>query len=91
MQRCIIIHFEKVYDIIVCGGTGDIFWEEILGRKKMWDTLKDDMHCKIELPDENKQRIFIAYYHPANRYPKILNYYGIANVYKHAIENEDKE
>lgn len=39
-----------------------------------------------------KERLFIDYYHPANRYPSLLNYYGIVNIYQQAIiEKCDKE
>ena len=32
-----------------------------------------------------KERLFIDYYHPANRYPTLLNYYGLVNIYQQAL------
>ena len=32
-----------------------------------------------------RERLFIDYYHPANRYPALLNYYGIVNIYQQAL------
>lgn len=39
-----------------------------------------------------RERLFIDYYHPANRYPSLLNYYGLINIYQQAlIEKETKK
>lgn len=40
---------------------------------------------------KNRKRLIIDYYHPANQYPVLMNYYTIANIYQQAlIEMENK-
>ena len=63
----------------------------------IWGQSIKDYDC----PDENwiyKTRInnhsviVIDYYHPANQYPDLLNYYGLMNIYQLALKrnyNED--
>ena len=35
--------------------------------------------------------MFIDYYHPANRFPDLLNYYGLVNIYQQAIIENDRK
>lgn len=69
-------------DIVVCGATfGDI--DRITGNiiKKCQC---DNWYYYSEAIGD-KERLFIDYYHPANRYPALLNYYGIISIYQQAL------
>jgi hypothetical protein len=67
-------------DIIVCGYTfealNSIYDNQI--NKKSSD-YNDNWFYRID------NRLVIDYYHPANRYPALLKYYGIVNIYQQAL------
>jgi len=70
-------------DIIICGATfSDINTitgnTMIKGSNENWFYYSDAIG--------GKERLFIDYYHPANRYPKLLNYYGIVGIYQQALK-----
>ena len=69
-------------DIIVCGGTAAALNEICDGKIKQY-------YCDNWYYYSNaiggRERLFIDYYHPANRYPALLNYYGIVNIYQQAL------
>lgn len=69
-------------NIIVCGATfGDI--NRIMGNPCQKGECDNWYYYTNAIG--NRERLFIDYYHPANRYPALLNYYGIVNVYQQAI------
>ena len=39
----------------------------------------------------NHSVIVIDYYHPANQFPDLLNYYGLMNIYQLALRRKDNE
>ena len=53
-------------DIIICGNT----WETI---HNLWETPVQRYDCIWEI----QGRLFVDCYHPANRYPHMLNYYSL--------------
>ena len=56
-------------DIVLCGGT----WQYI---KDYWDDNK-----KVARPVYHPDKFYyIDYYHPANRYPNLLNYYALGGI-----------
>lgn len=68
--------------IIVCGSTFHLLKDNLKEPKKL---IFGTDSCKLP-PDRGCKRIgdttVIAYYHPANRRPAALNYYGIAEMYQ---------
>lgn len=32
-----------------------------------------------------RKRLFIDYYHPGNRWPDLINYYGLLGIYQQAL------
>lgn len=70
-------------DIIICGATFASL-NQILnqpmekGSNENWFYYSDALG--------GKERLFIDYYHPANRYPALLNYYGIVGIYQQALK-----
>lgn len=68
--------------IIVCGYVGDIVNELLLpGFKKVRD-------CNWVYDYEGKT--IIDYYHPADQFPDLLNYYGIVGVYQQFIKGAEE-
>ncbi|MEA4928047.1 MAG: hypothetical protein VB104_05155 [Candidatus Limiplasma sp.] len=73
-------------DIIICGGTRDAF--NIACEISDCPVLRaDTLHGYSLIKVCGRPRLVIDYYHPANRYPRILNYYGIVGIYRHALAN----
>lgn len=69
-------------DIIVCGGTSDDLDYLFDGTLKA--NICDNWYYYNTYLG-NKERLIIDYYHPANRYPALLNYYGITSIYQQAL------
>lgn len=67
--------------VIICGYTMGLL-EKILGVsiKKVWNK---NLYYYTEINGEKV--IVIDYYHPANRYPDIMNYYALTNIYQLAL------
>lgn len=69
-------------DIIICGATfGDI--NRIMGNPCKKGECDNWFYYSDAIG--KRERLFIDYYHPANRYPALLNYYGIVNIYQQAL------
>ena len=64
--------------IILFGGTFEYFKQAY---KKINLQMTDDLHCCHGML-AGRDRLFIDYWHPANRYPPIVMYYGITNIYQ---------
>lgn len=70
-------------DIIICGSTfSDI--NNILGEPMKKGSNENWFYYSNAI--NGKTRLFIDFYHPANRYPKLLNYYGIVGIYQQALK-----
>lgn len=67
--------------IIVCGGTFD-FLKQIYGLEI--ERSNDNWYYWLDL--ENMKNILVLdYFHPAVRYPELLTYYGLTNIYQQAL------
>lgn len=71
-------------DIIVCGYTfaslNEVYDGKLIKQQKNWFCFTEEIG--------GKKRLVIDYYHPANRYPRLLNYYGLVNIYQEALKSE---
>lgn len=67
--------------IIVCGGTFQFL-------KKIYEIeikqSSDNWYYWLDL-GEMKNILILDYFHPAVRYPELLTYYGLANIYQQAL------
>lgn len=69
-------------EIIVCGATfGDL--NRISGNKSQKGSCDNWFYFSDAIG--GKERLFIDNYHPANRYPALLNYYGLVGIYQQAL------
>lgn len=79
--------------IIVCGSTFHLLKDKSKEPDSERKLIFGADSCKL-LPDRGCKRIgdttVIAYYHPANRRPAALNYYGIAEMYQSLLKEEKK-
>lgn len=69
--------------IIICGNTVD-YLEIIFDEHFTKENYNDNWFYFYKL-DNGNEILIIDYYHPANQYPKLLNYYGIANIYQQSL------
>lgn len=74
-------------EIIVCGSTFDIINSLYDNHIKTKDNYCDNWYYFTDIISE-KRRLVIDYYHPANHYPALLNYYGLINIYQQALISE---
>ena len=73
--------------VIVCGYTGsalDIIAERMTGRK-VRDTYNENLYYTMEL--NGNKVLVLDYWHPANHFPKEMNYFGLAAVYQLGLKN----
>ena len=42
----------------------------------------------LELNVARKERLFIDYYHPANHWSDLMNYYGLMGIYQQALKEK---
>lgn len=68
--------------IIICGNTYN-FLKNILHEENL-PHINENRFTIVDLFGE--EVIIINYYHPANRYPDILNYYGLLAIYQQALK-----
>ena len=73
-------------DIIVCGYTFGALNEILGGVSKDWNANR--FYYSKAFGD--RERLILDYYHPANRYPDILNYYSLAAIYQQALLSKCK-
>lgn len=71
-------------EIIVCGSTFGSLLTKVLCRTALTDkTRNDNWYYYMEIC--GKERLVIDYYHPANRWPDLMNYYGLIGIYQQAL------
>jgi hypothetical protein len=76
-------------DIVVCGGTKNELFAAV-GLSDNEEAMSN-FYKYSYINFCGRKRLLIDYYHPANRYPRVLNYYGITGIYCHACQSrEDK-
>lgn len=71
-------------DIIVCGSTFSSL-NLMYNNSICPEGAKCDNHFYNTDIISGNQTIIIDYYHPANRYPALVNYYAITNIYQQAL------
>lgn len=74
-------------DIIVCGATANDV-NHITGGSIKCEPCDNWYYWSDAIG--GKERLYIDYYHPANRYPTLLNYYGLVNIYQQALKEKVK-
>ena len=72
--------------VIVCGRTYD-FFDMIPGMGGGFN--EPSAGCYEEFLVNDHPVIVVNYWHPANRYPKIMNYYGLVSIYQQALKNPE--
>ncbi len=78
----IIKEFELIdADIIVCGYTFGILMDKVF--KVEYKKNPDNWAYYMDLC--GRERLVIDYYHPANQYPDLSNYYAVTNIYQQAL------
>lgn len=73
--------------IIICGYTGSAL-EIILGKEFRSKREPNDFYY-VTL--NNHDVLVLDYWHPANHYPDILNYYGLMGIYQQALIEKTKK
>ena len=74
-------------DIIICGATFktllsavyNISWENQIKHSDNW-------YYYLNL--DGKERLFIDFYHPANHWPDLMNYYALISIYQLALKEK---
>ena len=67
--------------VIICGYTASTL--DIIIGEKVRNARNDNLSYKITL--NNHDVLVLDYWHPANQYPDIMNYYGIMSIYQLAL------
>ena len=74
--------------VIVCGYTISSL-NIIMGTEiKDYDSPNENWFYSTQLNEHDV--IVLDYYHPANQYPDLLNYYGLLGIYQQALKNNGK-
>lgn len=72
-------------DIVICGATfGDI---NTITDKKVNKGSNDNWYYYTDII--GRRRLYIDYYHPSNRFPSLLNFYGLVGIYQQALKEEE--
>lgn len=85
-DRSLLLEQLKICDptIIICGYTIDPLIEIFGDIKKVHN---ENLYYYINLNEHNV--LVLDYWHPANQFPKIMNYYGLVNIYQQALLNKN--
>lgn len=75
--------------VIICGYT--ISSLNVIFEKDIKDYRKPDDNWIYFMEINNHKVIVIDYYHPANQYPDLMNYYGLMNIYQMALLRKESE
>ncbi|MDY3822323.1 MAG: hypothetical protein SOZ82_04345 [Eubacteriales bacterium] len=77
--------------VIVCGSTFHLLKDGVgqSDKKRIFGEETSSFPDKGCFPVDGK--IGIAYYHPVNRYPALLSYYGLAGMYHHCLKQTGKQ
>lgn len=71
--------------VIICGYTGEML--ECILDTKVRAKRNDNFIYDISLNGHDV--IVLDYWHPANYYPDLMNYYGLVNIYYQALKEKD--
>jgi len=71
-------------DIVICGSTFWILHRFVFGKDPLnGKSTCDNWYYYMNL--DGKERLYIDYYHPANHWPDLVNYYAITSIYQQAL------
>ena len=73
-------------DIVICGSTFKTLRAKVFDRELQDIDKSDNWYYYLNL--DGKERLFIDSYHPANRWPDLMNYYTITNIYQQALKEK---
>ncbi len=78
-------------DIVICGSTFKSLYKAIVGDfeiddSKIYSSGKGD-NWFYYLNLDKKRRLYIDMYHPANRWPDMMNYYTLVSIYQQALKD----
>lgn len=71
-------------DIIVCGSTFKTLYEIVYEKRPLNDKEKND-NWFYYMNLDGKRRLYIDFYHPANQWPDLMNYYSLISIYQQAL------
>ena len=75
-------------DVIVCGSVFEPLYSNVYSEKIKENEKSDNWYYYQKL---GRKRLLIDYYHPANRWPELLNYYGLMGIFQQAQINSEWE
>ena len=75
-------------DIVICGGSIILNSLDEISNKQIIKNPSDLISYYYSDAIGKKERLFIDFYHPACRYPRVLMYYGVVNLYQQALINK---
>ncbi len=76
-------------DIVICGSTFSILYENVYEQKPLLsDERNNNWFYYKKLGD--RERLYIDYYHPANQWPDLMNYYSLMCIYQKALLYKEK-
>ena len=70
-------------DVIICGNVFGILCEVLFGNRIREESKNDNWYYYLKYNE--KDRLFIDYYHPAVQWSDLLVYYGLMGVYQQAL------
>ncbi len=74
-------------DIIVCGSTFGVLLEKVFEHPALTEKkTSDNWYYFEDFDGSGKRRLYIDGYHPANRWPDLMNYYTVASIYQQALK-----
>lgn len=74
-------------DIVICGSTFGTMLTTVLQKPPLNDgTGNDNWYYFINVA--GKERLFIDYYHSANHWSDLMNYYGVMGIYQQALREK---
>lgn len=71
-------------DIVICGSTFWILYQLVFGKEPLKGSQAND-NWFYYMNLDGKERLYIDYYHPANQWPDLVNYYAVTNIYQQAL------
>jgi len=72
-------------DIIICGSTFKTLNHIVFGREEVVPNENWFYYLKVC----GRERLFIDYYHPANHWSDLINYYGLTGIYQQALKAKE--
>jgi hypothetical protein len=76
-------------EIVLCGSTFWILYQIVFGKEPLkGNQANNNWFYYLNL--DGKVRLYIDYYHPANQWPDLVNYYAVTNIYQQALISKKK-